>query len=88
MGLWSFFKGFFTGEDEELEALRRKHNIRAASGGVKEGRASPKTERNVPDPWEEIDNYRMNFFLGSWAARRFRGLGKRKDKEKDKGEGG
>ncbi len=87
MGLWSFFKGLFTSEDEELEALRAKHNIRAASGGVKEVRAGPKAEQNIPDAWEEIDNYRMNFFLGSWATRRFRGLGKRRNEDKKKGEG-
>ena len=25
------------------------------------------------DAWEEIDNFKMNFFLGSWATRKFKG---------------
>jgi hypothetical protein len=25
------------------------------------------------DPWEEIDNFKMNFFLGGWATRKFKG---------------
>lgn len=24
------------------------------------------------DPWEEIDNFKMNFFLGSWASKKFK----------------
>ena len=26
--------------------------------------------------WEEIDNMRLNFFFGSWATKKFRGMGK------------
>jgi hypothetical protein len=25
------------------------------------------------DAWEEIDNFRMNFFFGSWATKKFKG---------------
>jgi hypothetical protein len=25
------------------------------------------------DAWEEIDNFKMNFFLGSWATKKFKG---------------
>lgn len=50
----------------------------AANDEEKEG------EKKVPeyDPWDEIRNLRMNFWMGSWAARKFRPIGEDKLKEK------
>jgi len=86
MGLRSFFKSLF-GEDEELDALRQRHDIVAGGEGNKEGGGIKKPEQDIPDFWEEIDNYRMNFFLGGWITRKFRGAARRREEDKKKGEG-
>ncbi len=86
MGLRSFFKSLFS-EDEELDALRAKHNIAGGEVDAKGGGGRPKFEQDIPDFWEEIDNYRMNFFLGGWITRKFRGAARRREEDKKKGEG-
>jgi len=80
MGIKSFLKKVFTSdadEDLELKAARARHNI-----VVDEDKKSDKLNRkDVPGPydaWEEIDNVRRNFLLGSWASRKFRVIGEDK----------
>jgi hypothetical protein len=75
MSFWSSLKKIFSlrGEDEaELKRLREKHGIE-----VKSKEAILREVKNEPgtaeyDPWEEIRNLRTNFFLGSWATKKFR----------------
>jgi hypothetical protein len=79
MGIVSFFKKVFTGEteDPELEAARARHNIVVEKMQDKR----EKDEDKEPyDPWSEVDNLRRNFFIGSWASRKFRIIGEDKVK--------
>ncbi len=83
MGLWSFFKGLFTGEDEELDALRAKHNIRTGGEGTEKGGAArrARAEAEVNAAWDELRDYHWNFFFGRWATRKFRRFSEDKLKE-------
>lgn len=103
MGFISFWKRVFIGEiddDPELRAARSRHNIDV--GEEKGQRKGDREEeaRKPYDPWEDIDNMRRNFFMGSWASRKFRVIGedklkadlealerKREEKRKAKEEG-
>jgi hypothetical protein len=104
MSFWSALKKIFSlsGQDDaELERLRAKHGInpdRKDTGG-REIKNEPGMDEY--DPWEEIRNIRMNFFLGNWVTRKFRPIGeeklkkqlealakKREEEERKRGEGG
>ena len=67
MDFISFWKKVFTGgadDDPELRAARARHNI-----DIGEEEASSLEEAKQPyDAWEDIDNMRRNFFMGSWAS--------------------
>ena len=83
MGFLSFMKKVFTGgadEDPDLKAARARHNI-----VVDEDKKDDKRKRDEAmgpyDAWEEIDNVRRNFLLGSWATRKFRVIGEDKLKK-------
>jgi hypothetical protein len=80
MGLISFFKKVFADEDEddpELRAARARHNIVVDEGNQRDKREK-EGEKEPYDPWTEVDNLRRNFFMGSWAARKFRVIGEDK----------
>ena len=85
MSFWSSLKKIFSlsGQDEaELERLRAKHGINL---DAKDADISPEI-KNEPgkedyDPWEEIRNLRMYFYLGSWVTRKFRPIGEEKVKK-------
>jgi hypothetical protein len=75
MGFFSFFKKVFAGDIDEddpvLNAARARHNI--DMGETKEEKERRRREEAQKyDPWEEIDNMRRNFFMGSWASRQVR----------------
>jgi hypothetical protein len=86
MGLFSFIKKVFAGEsadDEELDAIRRRHGVVLT--------AKEKAEANKPmteaekfaenyDVWEDLDRYRMTFFIGGYLAKKFRPIGEEKVK--------
>ncbi len=82
MGLISFFKKVFIGEsvdEEELRAARARHNI--VVDEEKKGDKEKREDDKEPyDPWTEVDNMRRNFFMGSWASRKFRVIGEDKVK--------
>jgi hypothetical protein len=100
MGIVSFFKRVFTSDEEddpELAAARARHNI-VVDEGKKRGREENEDDKEPYDPWTEVDNLRRNFFLGSWASRKFRIVGEDKLKadlerlekkraERERGEG-
>jgi hypothetical protein len=72
MGLGSFFRKVFYGESDEdpgLRAARARHNIVVDED--KKGDTPARDEAREPyDPWEEVENVRRSFFLGSWASRK------------------
>jgi hypothetical protein len=82
MDIKSFFKRVFTGDagdDPELQAARARHNIVVDEDKPAEKR--DKREAAGPyNAWDEIDNIRRNFLLGSWATRKFRVVGEDKVK--------
>jgi hypothetical protein len=80
MGIVSFFKKVFTGEteDPELEVARAWHNI--VVDEKQRGERERDDDKEPYDPWSEVDNLRRNFFLGSWASRKFRIIGEDKVK--------
>jgi hypothetical protein len=80
MGIGSFFKKLFMGEednDPELKVARARHNIDVGESREEKERRR-REEAKKYDPWEEVDNMRRNFFIGSWAARKFRVVGEDK----------
>jgi hypothetical protein len=80
VGFAAFFRKIFTGEgdDPDLEDARARHNIIIEK---KRDRLEKDREKEPYDPWVEVDNLRRNFFLGSWASRKFRVVGEDKLKE-------
>lgn len=86
MSFFSFLKKVFAGEsadEEELDAARRRHGIMLTEKEKKEAKIpTTDVERFAKeyDVWEDLKNYRMNFFLGSWVTRRFRPVGEEKVK--------
>jgi hypothetical protein len=86
VSFFSFLKKVFAGEsadEEELDAARRRHGIMLTEKEKKEAKIpTTDVERFAKeyDVWEDLKNYRMNFFLGSWVTRRFRPVGEEKVK--------
>jgi hypothetical protein len=82
MSFWSSLKSFFVPQKPdraEMDRLRAKHGIvvdEAKNNGQK------KEEKKEPyDPWEEVKNYRTNFFFGSFATRKFHIIDEEKVKQ-------
>jgi hypothetical protein len=87
MGFLSFIRNIFTGEhtdNEILDAARERHGIHIDEKTKKE-MDKPTTEAEHfaenYDAWDELKNYRMNFFFGSWITRKFRPIGEDKVKK-------
>jgi hypothetical protein len=82
MGFKDFLKKIASGDDElndaELRAARAKHGVRIDT--PEEQKKMEKEDSEPYDPWEEVRNARMNFFLGGWASRKFRIVGEDKVK--------
>jgi|PlaIllAssembly_1097288.scaffolds.fasta_scaffold706810_2 hypothetical protein len=82
MGFMDFLKKLTSSDDElndaELRAARAKHGIRLDT--PEEQKKMEQEEKEPYDPWEEVSNARMNFFLGGWATRKFRIVGEDKVK--------
>ena len=71
-------------EDPELQRLREKHGI--ITDDQDKDSAISAEHKNRPgdedyDVWEDLHNYRMNFFFGSWVTRKFRPIGEEKLKK-------
>ncbi|MBN1161568.1 MAG: hypothetical protein JXA17_06460 [Dehalococcoidales bacterium] len=87
MGFFSFIKSIFAGEsadDEALNAARARHGVHIDEKAKKEmDMTTTEAERlgDNYDAWEELKNYRMNFFFGSWVTRKFRPVGEDKVKK-------
>lgn len=76
-----FFKKLLGLEEEEvseeIKAARERHNIKVEEPqqlNVRRNSREDRDERDEYDAWEELRNIRTNFFLGSWASRRYRRL--------------
>ncbi len=78
MGFFDFWRRVFEGEDvdAELKAARARHGINVDEKDEKEA----EEEKEPFDPWEEVSNARVNFFLGSWVNRKFHVIGEDKVK--------
>jgi hypothetical protein len=87
MGFFSFIKNIFAGEDsdkEVLKAARNRHGIKVdEKDEIEADKATTEAERFAEnfDAWEELKNYRMTFFFGSWITRKFRPIGEDKVKK-------
>ena len=82
MGIKTFLKKVFTtdaSEDPELKAARARHNI-VVDEDKKSDTRDIDEARGPYDAWEEVDNIRRNFLMGSWATRKFRVIGEDKVK--------
>jgi hypothetical protein len=81
MGFLSFLKKVFGGEDEdeaELDAARARHGITVDKKEMDKVRTEAERFAENYDVWEDLDNYRMNFFVGNWVAKKFRPIGEAK----------
>ena len=105
MGVWSSFKKVIIApkaDDAELLKLRAKHGIDAGDKSRDEAEKKKEQQKAAAayDPWEEVGNMRQNFWFGSFASRRFKGvigeeklkarlaeLEKKREAEKMRGEG-
>jgi hypothetical protein len=76
MGFRSFLRNLFIGEsakeEEALDAARLRHGITVDK---KEANIRfPSEQQRIAeeyDAWEELKNFRSNFFLGGWMNKRF-----------------
>jgi hypothetical protein len=104
MGFFSFIKSVFGGEDadeKELDAARARHGITVDKTVMDKPRTEQERFAEEYDVWEDIKNYRTNFFVGNWINRKFHTVGEEKvkkqleelekkrqaEEEKKKGEG-
>jgi hypothetical protein len=70
----SGFKKAYDWVFQDEEKLRKvKSGNYAAAETEEEHHDEVKEFTERYDAWEEIDNIRMNFFLGSWATKKFKG---------------
>lgn len=84
MGFLSFLKKVFGGEDEdekELDAARARHGITVDKAEMDKARTEQERFAEEYDVWEEIKNYRTNFFVGNWINRKFHTVGEEKVKK-------
>ncbi len=87
MGIGSFFRKLFGGEDADekiLNEARARHGIVLTAQDKKEmDQAVTEDEQRAADynVWEDLRNFRSNFFLGSWATRKFHIVGEDKVKK-------
>lgn len=87
MGLFSFLKKLFSGEDAEekkLDEARARHGIVLdAKDKAEMDKAATEEERFAKeyDPWEDIKQMRSSFFIGGWAAKKFHVIGEDKVKK-------
>ena len=85
MGLLSFFRKVFSGEDEkqekELDEARARHGIQVDK--VEMDKKTSPTEQfgEEYDVWDDIRNMRSTFFFGTWASRKFHIVGEDKVKK-------
>ena len=88
MGLLSFLKNIFAGEDKdeaELDAARARHGITVDKKEMDKTRTEAERFGEEYDVWEELKYIRASFFIGGWAAKKFHIIGEdkvRKDLEK------
>jgi hypothetical protein len=83
MGFFSFIKMIFAGESDEeaLDAARARHGIKLTDSEKREAKkATTEAERygSEYDVWEDLKNYRTDFFLGSWVRHKVRPVGEEK----------
>lgn len=85
MGLLSFFRKVFSGEDEqqekELDEARARHGIQVDKVQMDKKTSYEEQFAEEYDVWDDIRNIRSNFFFGSWASRKFHIVGEDKVKK-------
>ena len=103
MGFLSFLKKIFGGgsaDEAELDAARARHGIIVDKKEMDKARTEAERFAEDYDVWEDIKNYRANFFVGGWVSKKFHPIGedkvkkqladlekKRQEEERKKGEG-
>ena len=106
MGFLSFIRKLFTDDavdEAALDAARARHGVNVNSKQkVEMSEHTSEAERfgQDYDVWEDIRNYRSNFFVGRWFTRKFHPFGedklkkqladlekKREEERRQKGEG-
>jgi len=84
MGFFSFIKNVFGGEDEdemELDAARARHGIMVDKKEMNKKQTEEERFAENYDVWEDLKNYRSNFFMGSWVNKKFHPVGEEKVKK-------
>ena len=87
MGILSFLKNVFGGEDtdeKELDEARARHGIQlTAKDKLEMDQGVSEEERFAEkyDVWEDLKHYRTTFFLGNWAAKKIHVIGEDKVKQ-------
>jgi hypothetical protein len=85
MGFFSFVKKVFAGEEDEdekeLDAARSRHGIVVDKKEMDKRRTEQEEFAENYDVWEDLKNYRSNFFMGSWINRKFKPVGDDKVKK-------
>ena len=103
MGFLSFIKKVFGGESKDevkLDAARARHGITVDKKEMDKAKTEAERFGKDYNVWDDLRNYRANFFVGNWVARKFRPIGedkvkkqladlekKREEERKRKGEG-
>jgi agmatine/peptidylarginine deiminase len=85
MGLLSFFRKVFSGEDDqqekELDEARARHGIQVDKVEMDKKTSSAEQFGEQYDVWDDIKNIRSTFFFGTWASRKFHIVGEDKVKK-------
>jgi hypothetical protein len=87
MSFLSFIKHIFSSENKdelELDQARARHGIvLSAKDKVEMNHMTTEDESRAHDydAWEDLKNIKSSFFIGGWAARKFRIVGEDKVKK-------
>jgi ribosomal protein L9 len=84
MGFLSFLKKIFGGrskDEAELDAARARHGITVDKKEINKPTSEAERFGKDYNVWDDIRNYRSNFLVGNWVARKFRPIGEEKVKK-------
>jgi hypothetical protein len=87
MSFFSFIKHIFSSEtkdEQELDQARARHGIMLnAKDKAEMDHATTDEERAAQDydAWEDLKTFKSSFFIGGWAAKKFRIVGEDKVKK-------
>ncbi|MGD1119370.1 MAG: hypothetical protein ABR886_07775 [Dehalococcoidales bacterium] len=85
MGLKSFFRKIFVGEEDkdelELDAARARHGIKVDKKEMDKATTDRDRAAANYDVWEDLENFRSNWIFGAWINKKFHPIGEDKVKK-------